>query len=253
MITFISCAKTMAERSKIILEKTTVPVFMEQAERNAMAISHFSKDELKTLLKVNDKIAAENYLRYHNFMSEDNKLLPAMLAYTGIVFKHINPESFTLEDWKYASGHLLITSFLYGLLRPNDLIRNYRLEGDVRLDINDGKTMFDYWKPLITDYFISVIKENGGLLFNLASSEMKNLFDWKRVEESVRVVTPEFYVEKNGKPKTVVVYSKMCRGEMTGYIIRNRIENAEELENFEWEGFRYNVDLSSGNKPVFVL
>lgn len=51
MITFISCAKTMAERSKIILEKTAIPVFMEQAERNAMAISHFSKDELKTLLK----------------------------------------------------------------------------------------------------------------------------------------------------------------------------------------------------------
>lgn len=253
MIIFISCAKTMAEKSKISLERTTVPAFFEQAERNAMSVSHFDKDELKTLLKVNDKIAAENYLRYHNFMSDDNKLLPAMLAYTGVVFKHINPESFTQEDWRYASDHLLITSFLYGLLRPNDLIRNYRLEGDVRLDINEGKTMFDFWKPLLTDYFINVINSKGGLLFNLASSEMKNLFDWKKVEESVRVVTPEFYVEKNGKPKTVVVYAKMCRGKMTGYIIRNRIEKSEELEGFEWEGFRYNRELSSENSPVFVL
>ena len=43
--------------------------------------------------------------------------------------------------------------------------------------------MFDYWKPLLTDYFIEEIKNCGGVLINLASAEMKDLFDWKRVEE----------------------------------------------------------------------
>ena len=49
--------------------------------------------------------------------------------------------------------------------------------------------MFNYWKPLLTDYFMEEIKSRGGVLINLASGEMKDLFDWKRVEEEVRVVT----------------------------------------------------------------
>ena len=58
--------------------------------------------------------------------------------------------------------------------------------------------MFDYWKPLLTDYFIADIKRQGGILVNLASGEMRDLFDWKRVEEEVRVITPEFRYGKAG-------------------------------------------------------
>ena len=82
----------------------------------------------------------------------------------------------------------------------------------MRLPEKGGITMFDYWKPLLTDCFIEEIKKRGGILVNLASGEMKDLFDWKRVESEVRVVTPDFQVWKGGKLKTVVIYAKMCRG-----------------------------------------
>ena len=49
---------------------------------------------------------------------------------------------------------------------------------------------------------------------------MKDLFDWKRVEQEVQVITPEFQVWKKGKLTTVVVYAKMCRGELTRFIIK---------------------------------
>lgn len=253
MITFISCAKTMSDNRGAEIPVRTLPFFQDIAERNALALSQYRPDELQQILKINSKLAAENYMRYHDFLSEENVPVPALLAYTGIVFKHIEPENFSDADWIYAQKHLLISSFLYGLLRPGDVIKNYRLEGNVTLDINDGKNMFDFWKTHLTDYFISLIKENGGLLFNLASSEMKSLFDWKKVCKMVKVVTPEFYVEKNGKLKTVVVYSKMCRGEMTKYIIRNRIESCKDLESFEWDGFKFDEKNSSDNKLVFVL
>lgn len=254
MITaFISCAKTMTAKGSFDLSATTVPQFSANAEANAMALSHLTAGELKEMLKVNDKIAAENCLRYHNFLSADQGLLPALLAYTGVVFKHINPSDFTSEDWDYAQEHLLITSFLYGLLRPLDLIRNYRLEGDVRLEENGGRTMFDYWKPLLTDYFIDTVRKNGGTLVNLASGEMKMLFDWKKVQESVRVVTPEFCVMKDGKLKTVTVYAKMCRGEMTRFIIKNKVQTASQLSGFEWEGFRFDERQSTGDNLIFVL
>ena len=245
MMTFISCAKTMTDHSKVEVPTTGTPQFQAEAIQHALDMSRFSAEELERLLRVNSKIAAENYLRFQDFCSEANKALPALLAYTGIVFKRICPQDFTAEDFQYVQDHLRITSFLYGLLRPLDLIKNYRLEGDVRLPEHEGISMFDYWKPILTDEFIKSIKAQGGTLVNLASNEMKDLFDWKRIEQQVRVITPEFQVWKKGKLTTVVIYTKMCRGEMARYIIKNRIEKPEELKSFNWEGFCFDAEHST--------
>ena len=44
--------------------------------------------------------------------------------------------------------------------------------------------------------------------------------------------TPEFRVREGDRLKTVVVYTKMCRGEMTRHLIRNRITDPEMLKEF---------------------
>lgn len=253
MMTFISCAKTMTERSKVKTPATSTPQYQREAIQNALDMSQFSAPELERLLRVNSKIAAQNYLRFHDFCSEANAALPALLAYTGIVYKRIHPQDFTAEDFQYAQEHLRITSFLYGLLRPLDRIKNYRMEGDVRLPERGGKSMFDYWKPILTDAFIKEIKAQGGTLINLASGEMKDLFDWKRIAREVRIITPEFQVWKNGKPTTIVVYAKMCRGEMTRFIIKNRIEKPEGLKSFHWEGFGFDAERSTDTHYLFSL
>ena len=254
MLSFISCAKTMVPlRGSIAVPRVTVPRFEAEAVLNALEMSQYSAQELAKLLRVNAKIAAENSLRFHDFCSADNRPVPAICAYTGAVFKRILPEDFTEDDFCYVQDHLFITSFLYGLLRPLDGIRLYRMEGDVRLPEKGGISMFDYWKPLLTDYFIAEIKCRGGVLVNLASGEMKGLFDWRRVEQEVRVVTPDFQVMKGGKRKTVVIYAKMCRGEMVRHIIKNRIDCPEALRTFAWEGFALDEKQSTDNYLQFVL
>ena len=200
--------KTMAAHCSVVVPEVTVPKFEVEAVRNALEMSQYSVSELERLLRVNTKIAAENRLRFHDFCSEENRSMPAVCAYTGAVFKRILPKDFSAEDFRYAQEHLRITSFLYGLLRPLDGIKPYRLEGDVRLPEKGGISMFDYWKPLLTDYFIEEIKNCGGVLINLASAEMKDLFDWKRVEQEVRVITPEFQV---GRPDTLRLSLSMPR------------------------------------------
>ena len=90
-------------------------------------------------------------------------------------------------------------------------------------------------------------------MVNLASNEMKDLFDWKRIEQQVRVITPEFQVWKKGKLTTVVIYTKMCRGEMARYIIKNRIEKPEELKSFNWEGFCFDAEHSTESQYLFSL
>ena len=253
MLAFISCAKTMADSvSRIEVPFTTIPHFEAKARENALAMSQVGVDELAHMFRINNKLATENCLRYRNFFSEDNAAFPAVLAYTGMVFKHIGAVSFTSADFVYAQEHLFIASFLYGLLRPLDQIKRYRLEGGVRMPGHDC-TVFDYWKLLLTDYFIDIIMQAGGVLVYLASAEMKKLFQWKRVERSVRVITPEFWVMKNGKPKTVTLYAKMCRGEMVRFLLKNRIEDAEQLAGFQWEGFAFHPEASAPDRPIFIL
>ena len=100
----------------------------EEARHIALSMTAYTAGELADMLHVNPQIAARTCLQFRTFHDEGATGLPALSAYTGMVFRHIAPQDFTAEDWAYAQSHLFITSFLYGLLRPADRIRNYRLE-----------------------------------------------------------------------------------------------------------------------------
>lgn len=230
--------------------EVTMPEHLEEASGIAAVMDRFSETELMDILNISPKIASEVKCRYGAIVSDEAEHIPAILAYTGAVFKRINPSDFTAGDFRFAQGHLRITSFLYGLLRPLDLVAQYRLEGNVRLP-GAETDIFGYWRPVLTNEFIREIKEAGGLLVDLASEEMKNLFDWEAVCREVRVVRPEFISIRNGKPRTVVIYAKMCRGEMTRMIIKQQIEDPGALKSFRWDGFMYNADMSSDDRLVF--
>ncbi|MGL5938254.1 MAG: YaaA family protein [Phocaeicola sp.] len=253
MLIFISCAKTMGQSREIELPLQTTPLFQREANENALEIVQYNVEELGQMLKVNREIALENFQRYQTFHSPDNAATAAICSYTGAVFKQLNPSDFTTEELLYAQNHLRISSFLYGILRPLDLIKLYRLEGNVTLPNRKGETMFHYWRPLLTDLFISEIKSQGGILLNLASNEMKSLFEWKRVEAAVRIITPEFQVWKNGKLKTIVIYTKKCRGEMARFILKNQLTTPDALAHFEWEGFKLDESRSSENQLLFTM
>lgn len=249
----ISCAKTMAEQTSVRTPHVSVPACCDEAAELAGLLATLSTDELAKLLRVNRRIAAENHRRYHRFHGNDAAAIPALVAYTGIVFKHIDPSTFTDADFEYAQRHLHITSFLYGLLRPLDAIRTYRLEGDAILPGHDDTTVFSYWQKRLTDAFLEKIHADDGILVNLASGEMKRLFDWKRIRREARVITPEFRIREGDRLKTVVVYTKMCRGEMVRYALKNHTADPQQLKEFEWEGFRFDASLSRGDDWVFTV
>ena len=232
----IGCAKIMTGCATSDISFATEPTFQSQANDNAMQMLNYSVEELCEMLHINRDMALENWKRFRSF--HDNSIRqPAAFCYDGMVYQRLAPETLSDSELQYANDHLMISSFLYGILRPLDIINKYRLEGNVILPNNNSKSMFDFWKPILTDWFINKIKADDGILIYLASDEMRNLFDWKRVKSEVKVITPTFKVDKNGKLKTIVIYTKMCRGAMARYIIKNRITNIDELKSFEYEGF----------------
>ena len=254
----LACAKIMTGTAPERLPITTEPTFLAQANTHVRQLLQYSVEELQGMLNINRDIATENHQRFQHFFDNEG-LVPAVFAYDGMVFQKLAPETFSDADLLYANDHLLIGSFLYGLLRPLDMVHRYRMEGGVALPEN-GVTMFDYWKPILTDWFIRKIKADDGILVNLASNEFKDLFDWKRVKKEVTVITPQFKVaskrgqisslnlqsgsrlgeakvDKGGKLSTIVIYTKMCRGAMARWILQNRITDIEELKLFAYEGY----------------
>lgn len=257
MLILISCAKIMREDESNLSEIVepfcrdfAEPRFQSDANSIANYMRDYSADELSLRLKVNDDIAAQTHERYLHFGSVEKSLAPAIFSYNGIVFKSIDPARFSIDDMEYAQHHLLITSFLYGLLRPLDMVEAYRLEGKFRIEALNTKDLFAYWKSRLTDLLIEDVKAAGGVMCNLASREMEGLFDWKRVCREVRVVTPEFYVDRGGKRKTIVVYTKMARGFMTQYILRSRVDSVEDLFKFDVDGYRF--EECDGQRLIFI-
>ena len=252
MLILLSPAKTMTGTSKIKAPPGTTPRFQQEANEIALHMTQFPIDELSRILKLSPKLAAECYRRYQDFHAEDTQPLQAILAYTGVVFKNISPKDFTEEDFLFSQKHMRFVSGCYGLLRPLDLIKPYRMEFDVKIpELGDGN-MYAFWKDRQTNTLIHDVRQGDGILLNLASLDIQPSFQWKEVERSVRIITPEFKIWKNGKAETIVIYAKMCRGQMSRYLIKNRISDPETLKAFTWEGFSYKESMSEGDNWVFL-
>ena len=247
----IGCAKDMRKEKVEPFPLVSTPLFHEEAVANALRMQEYGEEQLAKMLKCTLKIAREVRGRYLSFFDEGEEM-PAAVAYHGVVFRNLQAETLSPESLAYAQSHLWITSFLYGLLRPADLIHPYRMEGGVRLP-DLGCTMFDYWKPRLTDVFIDSIQQSGSVLLDLASKEMRRLFDWKKVTQSVRVISPEFLVRKGEQMKTVTVYAKMCRGAMARWVLDGRRENPDSWKDFSFEGFRYSSEGGTSDCPLFIL
>ena len=245
----LACAKIMNEATETKTPLVTRPKFLKEAEHFALLMSQRTVDELMDMFHCSRQLAIENKLRYERFFA-DNESLPAILAYYGQAYKCLSANYLSSDDFLYAQRHLWITSFLYGLLRPLDMIHSYRMEGKVELD---GKTMFKHWKPMLTDLLIDSVKADDGILVHLATEEMQHLFDWKKVLKEVVIIQPQFLVMKNGKLKSVTVYAKSCRGAMTRFIIKNRLVTPNDLSKFEYEGFEFKPDYGDSNHPHFII
>lgn len=239
----------MNDTTEIRTPFVSVPKFMKEAEHFALLMSQRSVEELVEMFQCSRQLAIENKLRYDRFFAE-NESIPTILAYFGQAYKCLDARTLDDKEFLFAQNHLWITSFLYGLLRPLDMIHPYRMEGKVVLE---EQTMFKHWKPLLTNLLIDSVKADDGILVHLATEEMQHLFDWKKVLKEVIVIQPQFLVMKNGKLKSVTVYAKSCRGAMTRFIIKNRFSSPDNLIKFVHEGFEFRPDYGDSCHPYFIM
>ncbi len=254
MLIILSPAKIQNFQFQDTIQDYTLPQYVKEAEYLANILKSFSADDLRNLLKVNRDIARHTADSYYNWspLHTLENAKQALLVYNGEVFHGLNAQNLSVVDMEYAQNHLRIISGLYGVLRPLDLIQSYRLEMNTKLKNQRGNDLYSFWKEDIPVTVLEAVKKSGEpeALLNLASNEYSKSVTLKSL--GVRVIDFDFLEGRDDGYKPITIYTKKARGLMARYVIKNRIENVEDLKGFDLEGYWFNSGLSSQNKLVFT-
>lgn len=247
----ISPAKSLDFESVLPTEKFTKSTFMADSRVINKVIKQKKPKELSELMDISDKLADLNWQRNKRwktpFTPENSR--PAIYAFNGDVYQGLDAYSVPLEKLDELQNSLRILSGLYGLLKPLDLIQPYRLEMGTQLPIGERHNLYDYWKQKLTKSLNKELKK-GELFINLASQEYFSAIDVKALK--VPVITPEFKDYKDGKLKIISFFAKKARGMMVRYIIDTGAKTIDDLKGFDYEGYRFDANLSKGNTLVFT-
>lgn len=253
MLLLISPAKTLDYETPVTTQLNSEPEFTDRAETLIKNLRDYAPQDIANLMKLSDKLASLNVARYQSWVKEhsETNAKQALLAFKGDVYTGLDAESFDEADYQFAQTHLRILSGLYGLLKPMDLMQPYRLEMGTKLENDAGKNLYSYWGSTITDRLNEELNsDQTPVVVNLASNEYFKSVQAKDL--NARLISPEFKDLKNGQYKIISFYAKKARGLMTRYAIKNRIENPEDLKQFDLEGYTFNASMSDGDKWVFT-
>lgn len=252
MLAIISPAKTLDYKTDIPKFHVTQPQLTDYSEQLIDICRALTPAQIASLMSVSDKLAGLNAARYAEWQKNhtEQNARPAIYAFKGDVYTGLAAETLSHDDILFAQTHLRMLSGLYGLLRPLDLMQPYRLEMGTRLANGKGKDLYDFWRDIITRSLQQAIDAQGDrTLINLASDEYYKSVHAGRLD--AMVIKPVFLDNKNGKYKVISFYAKKARGLMCRYMIQHRLENAEQLKDFDLDGYYF--DESASNNTEFVF
>ncbi|MFK7935437.1 MAG: peroxide stress protein YaaA [Saprospiraceae bacterium] len=252
MITILSPAKTL-DFSPAEVSDVQTPRLLKESQQLVKVLKKKSAEDIKSLMKVSDKIAELNVDRFQNFTTpftlENAK--PAILAFKGDVYTDLKASEMSAADLQYAQQHVRILSGLYGLLTPMDLMQPYRLEMGTRLKNGNYKNLYEFWDNKITNLLNTDLEVSGNdILLNLASQEyFKSV---KPKSFTGKIVNVHFKENRDGKYKVIAFNAKRARGEMTRQIVEYRINEPKGLKSLEVNGYVYQEELSDEENLMFV-
>lgn len=222
-----------------------IPQFISDTETILLWLKNQSKDELQKLWKCNDKIAQQNVERIKH-MDLYSRLTPAILSYEGIAYQYMAPMIFEQNQFDYVQEHLRILSGFYGVLKPMDGVTPYRLEMQAKATIGEYKNLYDLWG----DRLYEAVRDESGVIINLASKEYAKCIE-KYLKEEDRYITVTFCETSGERLVTKGTYAKMARGEMVRFMAERKIEEPENIKNFDRLGYVYQEDISTDQNYVF--
>jgi hypothetical protein len=253
MLMLISPAKSLDETPRSSNLAYSQPLFSAESQQLIEVLKPLAPIDLSGLMGISDDLAQLNFDRNQAWLvpaPDDGVSKQAVLMFKGDVYQGLDAASLDQAGLDYAQTHLRILSGLYGLLRPLDLMRTYRLEMGTKLSNPKGKDLYTFWGEQLTQVVNQTLSEAGKPVVNLASNEYFKAIKPKLLDADV--ITPVFKDLKSGQYKIVSFYAKKARGLMVRYAIDHKIEQVEDLKYFDYAGYKFAADLSSEKQWVFT-
>lgn len=249
MLTVISPAKRLNEKPHDLAGvDLTEPVFAAEAARLAKIARGLTAADLCHLMDISPALGQLNRDRFTAFHAAAGQ--PAAFLFDGDTYAGLEARQMDCDTLRWAQGHLRILSGLYGLLRPLDLIRPYRLEMGSKLANPKGADLYAFWGSKIAKALNAQAAEIGaGVLVNCASNEYFGAVDLKALKLSM--ITPVFLEERNGEAKVVSFWAKKARGAMARFIATHHLTKPSDLRDFDLGGYGFRSDQSDATRLVF--
>jgi cytoplasmic iron level regulating protein YaaA (DUF328/UPF0246 family) len=246
-----SPAKLMNVENSTNLLRASTPKFIAQAEFIHSYLRHKSPKYLSELMEISSKLADENWERNQKWKPKPTakESTPAMYAFTGEVYRGLDAKTLDKDAVDYLQKNYRILSGLYGLLKPSDKVMLYRLEMGRPFKFDDYNNLYEFWRDKITEQLNAELKKNE-ILLNLASQEYFKVIDRKKIANPI--IDFEFYELKQGKLKTIVVYTKHARGMVVRFCACTNARTLNDVKAFNYEGYRIDEEKSTDIKLVFT-
>jgi cytoplasmic iron level regulating protein YaaA (DUF328/UPF0246 family) len=249
VIILLSPAKTL-DFDTPAPESPTEPRFAKEAASIARAAAKLTPDDLAGLMHISDKLAELNAQRFRTFRKAEER--PALRAFAGDVYRGFDAKSADEETIAYAQYHLRILSGLYGVLRPLDAIRPYRLEMGTGWSPSGGK-LVDHWGKKVAKAVLSDLEADGsGILMNLASNEYFAAVGPHLPRKGVQLVSPDFRVRTAKGLQFQSFIAKVARGTLARWLCEERVSELDAIRGFDRDGWAFDQEGSTAAKPLFV-
>jgi len=246
----ISPAKSLDFQNNVETSYSSEPLFANKAKQINNILKELSAPDLGGLMSISPKLSDLNWLRNQDFQKNNSKEKQAIFAFNGDVYEGIDANNISKSNHDKLQKTLRILSGLYGILKPFDKIKPYRLEMGTKIAINESKNLYEFWKKDITNSLLNEIQDKD-IIVNLASNEYFSVIDSSLIKN--KIVSPVFKDFKNGKLKIISFYAKKARGLMTRFLIDNDIQSSSDIESFNSSGYKFSSDETSNIlEPVFV-
>lgn len=244
MIAVLSPAKTLDLDTPAPFSPTPAR-FAAEAQTLAKAASHLTQKRLSELMKISPALARLNADRFRDFPDAAER--PALYTFAGDVYTGLDAASLDEPAVRFAQDHLRLLSGLYGLLRPLDGMRPYRLEMGTRWAPRRDR-LTDWWGPRIADALAAdLAAEGSGTILNLASNEYWEAVDG-RLPAGVRVIAVDF---READGRFISFHAKKARGMMARFLIEHHVADADGMKAFDTAGYRFAPDASDDARWTF--
>lgn len=241
MLILIAESKTMGRCARPVAPETFDahrPALEAEADAIMESLREASAEELAADVKISLPLARKLCEMVYEF---PNKALggEAVREYTGVVFKALDYPSMSAREQASFCRRVRIISSLYGWLRPDDIVKQYRFDFTTPL-APEGKTFAAYWRGAVTDTLLKTL-EAGGFedVLNLLPGDAARCVDWKAVAARAKVWKVDFQeILPGGKTRTPNAGRlKTLRGRLLRQIIRENVTTPASLLTLEGPGY----------------